>query len=83
MVNLSLGCAQFGMNYGYTNTRGKVNQDEVGEIIDLAIKNNINSFDTAQSYGNSEEVLGKFLPKSEEIKIMTKFLNTKKNFYEA
>lgn len=83
MVNLSLGCAQFGMNYGFTNTRGKVGQDEVGEIIDLAIKNNIHSFDTAQSYGNSEKVLGKFLPKSKDIKIMTKFLNTKKNFYEA
>ena len=83
MVNLSLGCAQFGMNYGYTNTRGKVNQDEVGEIIDLAIKNNINSFDTAQSYGNSEELLGKFLPKSPNIKITTKFLNTKNKFYEA
>ena len=47
MINLSLGCAQFGMNYGYTNTRGKVNENEVGEIIDLVIKNNINSFDTA------------------------------------
>jgi len=83
VINLSLGCAQFGMNYGYTNTRGKVNQDEVGEIIDLAIKNNINSFDTAQAYGNSEEILGKFLPKYKNIKIMTKFLNTKNNFYEA
>ena len=60
MVNLSLGCAQFGMNYGFTNTRGKVGQDEVREIIDLAIKNNIHSFDTAQSYGNSEKVLGNF-----------------------
>ena len=82
MVNLSLGCAQFGMNYGFTNTRGQVNQDEVGEIIDLAIKNNIYSFDTAQSYGNSEEVLGKFLPKYSDIKITTKFLNTRNNFYE-
>ncbi len=83
MVNLSLGCAQFGMNYGYTNTRGKVNQDEVGEIIDLAIKNNIKSFDTAQSYGNSEEVLGKFLPKYENIKVITKFLDTKKDYFET
>ena len=82
MVNLSLGCAQFGMNYGYTNTRGKVNQEEVGEIIDLAIKNNIKNFDTAQSYGNSEEVLGEFLPKYKNIKITTKFLNKTKNFYE-
>ena len=83
MVNLSLGCAQFGMNYGFTNTRGKVDQDEVRKIIDLAIKNNIYSFDTAQSYGNSEEVLGKFLPKSKNIKIMTKFLNTKNISYET
>jgi len=83
MVNLSLGCAQFGMDYGYTNTRGKVNQDEVGEIIDLALKNNIVNFDTAQSYGNSEEVLGKYLPRYKNIKIMTKFMSIKKNYYEA
>ena len=64
------------MDYGYTNTKGKVNEDEVREIIDLAIKNNINCFDTAQAYGNSDEILGKLLPKTENIKITTKFLNT-------
>ena len=61
MIKLSLGCAQFGMNYGFTNERGKVDEDEVKKIIDYAIANDIKNFDTAQSYGNSEEVLGKFI----------------------
>ena len=82
MVNLSLGCVQFGMDYGYTNLKGKINYTEAGEIIDLAFKNNINNFDTAQSYGDSEQVLGSFLPKYLEAKIMTKFENTKNDFHE-
>ena len=74
MVNLSLGCAQFGMNYGYTNTRGKVNQDEVGEIIDLAIKNNIKCFDTAQAYGNSEQIISMATNEPEYFSISSKLL---------
>ncbi len=83
MVNLSLGCVQFGMDYGFTNTKGKIKDNEAGEIIDLALRNNISNFDTAQSYGNSEEILGRFLPKYPNAKIMTKFVNTNKDFYVA
>ncbi len=78
MVQLSLGCAQFGMNYGYTNKIGKINHEEVGKIIDFAIENNINTFDTAQSYGDSEEVLGKFIAKYSSVKISTKFESAQK-----
>ena len=73
MIKLSLGCAQFGMNYGFTNERGKVDEDEVKKIIDYAIANDIKNFDTAQSYGNSEEVLGKFIKNYSGFKIMSKF----------
>ena len=82
MFNFSLGCVQFGMDYGFTNLKGKIKDNEAGEIIDFAFKNNISNFDTAQSYGNSEEVLGRFLPKYLEAKIMTKFENTKNDFHE-
>jgi len=80
-VKLTLGCAQFGMNYGYTNQNGKVDEEEVANIIDYAFKNNINNFDTAQSYGNSEEVLGKFTSKYPDIKITSKFSSLSNEFY--
>ena len=35
-MKLTLGCAQFGMNYGYTNQNGKVGEEEVANIIDYA-----------------------------------------------
>lgn len=59
MNNLCLGTVQFGLNYGVSNEIGKPERKEVNDIIKYALSNNINFFDTAQSYGNSEEILGK------------------------
>tara|TARA_Y100000589_G_C27067335_1_gene593884 strand:+ start:209 stop:1081 length:873 start_codon:yes stop_codon:yes gene_type:complete len=81
-MKLTLGCAQFGMNYGYTNKKGKVDENEVGKIIDYAIENDIKNFDTAQSYGNSEDVLGKFISKYSGIKVMSKFYSSSNKFYK-
>ena len=56
---LILGTAQFGQHYGVTNNIGKVPEEEVESILRIARLNHINSLDTASSYGNSEEVLGR------------------------
>jgi len=56
---ISIGSAQFGQNYGITNCSGKTKYQEVIKILNLAKKNQIDSIDTAISYGNSEKVLGK------------------------
>jgi aryl-alcohol dehydrogenase-like predicted oxidoreductase len=64
---LSLGTVQFGLNYGIANQSGKPSQKDVNEIIDYLYKNGLNCFDTAQAYGNSEEVIGKALNKKENI----------------
>jgi len=59
MLNkLALGTAQFGLDYGITNSEGKVQVEEVELILGCAKENSINTLDTAASYGNSEEVLG-------------------------
>jgi|TARA_B110000495_G_C23027377_1_gene610813 aryl-alcohol dehydrogenase-like predicted oxidoreductase len=58
---LTLGTAQLGMKYGIANQKGNLSIDEANEIIKNAINFGINSFDTAQNYGQSEEILGKFL----------------------
>ena len=69
---LSLGSAQFGLDYGITNKEGKVKEENIKKIIEIASKNNISMIDTANSYGSAEEVLGRLLPKDRYFKISTK-----------
>ena len=53
---LSIGSAQFGLNYGITNKSGKVNHSNVSKILELAKKNKVNQKDTAISNGDSESI---------------------------
>lgn len=74
--NLVLGTAQLGLPYGIANQTGQPDQNIATAIIHEAWKNGIREFDTAQAYGNSEQVLGKALGElgiSSEAKIITKF----------
>ncbi len=52
------------MDYGITNNTGKISNPEIKKILKFAVKNNIDLIDTAQSYGNSESLLGDLLPKN-------------------
>lgn len=77
MDNLCIGTAQFGMDYGVANKRGKPSQKEIYDIVRLAIRESIFYFDTAQAYGDSEIVLGnaiKYFNFSSKIKCITKLL---------
>ena len=58
-MKLALGSAQFGLDYGISNTHGQVEISEVENILQIAKKNGINTIDTAVVYGNSESILGK------------------------
>ena len=57
-ASLCLGTAQFGMEYGITNTNGELNQNEINKLINIAYKSDIKYLDTAQDYGDSEKKLG-------------------------
>lgn len=57
-MKLALGCVQFGLNYGVTNTAGKVAEAEVSKILYHARKADIDTLDTAALYGDSEAILG-------------------------
>jgi uncharacterized protein len=57
-VKLALGTVQYGLNYGISNQRGRVNRLEIEKIKSLATESNINLLDTAQAYGNSETIIG-------------------------
>lgn len=75
LPRLCLGTAQLGLPYGIANRIGQSPFDEASRMVEFALKSGINLFDTAQAYGNSEEVLGKifqFLTPRENIKVITK-----------
>jgi len=61
MSRLAIGTVQFGMDYGVSNRLGQTTPSQVVKILELAHKNNIKTLDTAASYGNSEEILGRKL----------------------
>lgn len=72
MVNkLAIGTVQFGLNYGISNSTGKVAESESTEILNLALLNGIETIDTAEGYGNSESVLGQ--NSLDEFNIVSKF----------
>lgn len=69
-----LGTVQFGLDYGINNDSGKPNQGVVKSILDFAFENNIHLLDTAEGYGNSQEIIGNYHKlSSNKFNIITKF----------
>ncbi|MCX7144172.1 MAG: aldo/keto reductase [Proteobacteria bacterium] len=58
---IALGTAQFGLDYGINNARGKISSSEVAKILDGARNGGIDLLDTAGAYGDAEKVLGSTL----------------------
>ena len=57
-MQLGLGTAQFGLDYGVSNRSGRVPVDEVARILELARCSGVDLVDTAPAYGSSEEAIG-------------------------
>ena len=84
MLNkLIVGTVQFGLDYGITNTTGKVSEKELDKIFHFCSDNNIIYFDTAQDYGTSESILASYKQKYPEFKIITKGKFKNKNITET
>jgi len=64
MSEMVLGTAQFGMDYGINNKRGKIPEKEAFEMLRYAQNHGIAVLDTAPAYGNSEEIIGRFIGKT-------------------
>ncbi len=71
-MKLIFGTVQIGLNYGITNTTGKPSRIEALEILYYCINNGIDTFDTAQLYGDSENIIGDIIEKYPNIKVITK-----------
>jgi aryl-alcohol dehydrogenase-like predicted oxidoreductase len=72
MSKIALGTAQFGLDYGISNTHGKTNENNVDKILQYAYNNGIDTIDTATQYGNAESVIGRCTDNNHNWKIVTK-----------
>jgi aryl-alcohol dehydrogenase-like predicted oxidoreductase len=61
-ATLGLGSAQFGADYGISNTRGRVGEDEVRQILQLAADCKVLTIDAAWYDGDVERILGRNWP---------------------
>lgn len=57
-MKIALGTVQFGLDYGISNSQGKIAIAEVNNILTAAKNHGITTLDTAAAYGNSENILG-------------------------
>lgn len=79
-ARICLGTAQLGMDYEIFPKYGKPSKKDTFEILDTALQNGIEYIDTAQAYGNAEELLGEYGINRYKINVITKVMpNTFKN----
>jgi len=69
-MNLIIGTAQFGLDYGIANQDGLISLEEGKKILDYSILSGIDAVDTAVLYGKSESNLG--IIGVEKLKVITK-----------
>ena len=72
-----LGTAQFGLDYGVSNTSGKVSDDELIKIQVYAKRYGVQYLDTANVYGNSENRIGEMSELTKEFGLITKTTHAK------
>lgn len=83
MTKLVLGTVQFGLDYGVNNSSGKYSFEKVKSVLDFAFLNNITEIDTADLYGDSQELIKSYEDQSPfKFKIMSKFVLEKDKSFE-
>lgn len=80
---ICLGSAQFGMNYGITNTLGQISENNVRTLLSKAALYGISMIDTAVAYGDSQAILGRSFPPSHKFHITSKLPAQKFNSFDA
>jgi uncharacterized protein len=87
---ICIGTVQFGKEYGISNLYGKTSENEVFKILDFCANKGIQWLDTAEDYGDSQKVLGKYLKSNPGVfKLQSKVSNKsnsssiKRNFHKT
>ena len=57
----TLGTVQLGIDYGMVGSTKKPTQDAAFAVLDAAAKLGVNTWDTANNYGDSETVIGNWI----------------------
>tara|TARA_B100000700_G_C14941596_1_gene807056 strand:- start:105 stop:1004 length:900 start_codon:yes stop_codon:yes gene_type:complete len=83
LSRIIIGSAQFGLDYGITNYNGKVSSSIVRRIAELSESLGISGFDTAQTYGDSEIVLGNNLQSNHDFILISKLKPQSKNSFNS
>ncbi len=60
MQELIIGTAQWGSDYGWTNERGRVSDQDLRLLVEMATELGITAVDTAASYGDAESRVSEF-----------------------
>jgi aryl-alcohol dehydrogenase-like predicted oxidoreductase len=68
-----LGAVQLGLKYGINNTIEKPSPVEAFEILDLAKDHGIHKIDTADAYGNANQIIGDYNKKNKFFRVINKF----------
>ena len=71
-MKIGLGTAQFGLDYGISNSSGQVDEPEIREIIVAAERAGVRVVDTAAAYGDAQDRLGRALAPDHPFLIVTK-----------
>ena len=85
-MELCIGTAQFGQNYGFVNEYKKVRREESIKILKLSAQHGVRFVDTAANYGDAERIIGDLEKEKIELEIITKiphFQNQMISNYDA
>lgn len=63
LSRFSLGTVQLGMDYGLGEDKTKPTEAKAFSILDRAMERGINNLDTANNYGDSEGIIGRWMSK--------------------
>jgi aryl-alcohol dehydrogenase-like predicted oxidoreductase len=71
-AKLGLGTAQFGLDHGVSNPRGRLPDAEAAAVLQVAALAGVALIDTAAEYGEAEALLGRILPRPNPFRLDTK-----------
>jgi len=71
-ARIGIGTVQFGQDYAIDATEKRPDDREVARILRLAATAGVTILDTASTYGNAEQVLGRVLGRTQLFRIVTK-----------
>jgi aryl-alcohol dehydrogenase-like predicted oxidoreductase len=71
-AKLGVGTAQFGLDYGVSNRRGRLSEPEAETVLAVAAAAGVGLVDTAAQYGEAEAVVGRVLPRPSPFRLVTK-----------